>query len=229
MSNFDEDKKLEKMPSTLNQNDCKQSETHIDLRIPEETISKSQSSNPKQFKRKKCDAVSSEVRFFDVMTKHFEKRNTDNSIEGCQKEGYNEDKLFCLSLAKEVNKIPEDYKLDAKADILHTIQKWQKKAPLQNHFYLQNHTSPQVPQMSYNQYKTPIPYYNEHTTRPLTPIRIANAQLSPDTIQCQDSLQLNYNQYTTPIPYYNEHTPRPSTSIRTANTPQLSPDSQISN
>lgn len=41
-------------------------------------------------------------------------------------DGEDEDRLFLLSLVKEFKKIPEDFKLDAKSDIIDVLKKWQR-------------------------------------------------------------------------------------------------------
>jgi hypothetical protein len=48
------------------------------------------------------------------------------SEDASRKEEDDEDKLFLLSLVKEIKKIPEENKLDAKSEIIQTIKKWQK-------------------------------------------------------------------------------------------------------
>ncbi|KAL4142131.1 hypothetical protein QTP88_004648 [Uroleucon formosanum] len=105
------------------------------------------------------------------MTKHFEKSNSRQ-----------ENKTL-----KELKKIPEDYKLDAKTDLLHTLKKWQN---IQNHHYSALSSVPQVNKNYQYQVPTvpsiynPIHRYFVHTS---TPSSTPNEQLSPEIFNQNDS------------------------------------------
>lgn len=101
----------------------------------------------KVFKRKKNEIESIELKLFDTITNHFEKSNYNQENKTVDTD--DEDKLFCLSIVKELKKIPEDYKLDAKTDLLHTLKKWQN---IQNQQYS---ALSQVPQVNNYQYQVP--------------------------------------------------------------------------
>jgi len=121
------------------------------------------------------------------MTKHFEKSNS--RLENKTVDTDDEDRLFCLSIVKELKKIPEDYKLDAKTDLLHTLKKWQN--------ILKHHHSAlsSVPQVNNNyQYQVPtvpsiynpIHQYSIHTSTPSS-VSTPNEQLSPEMFHQNDS------------------------------------------
>lgn len=112
------------------------------------------------------------------MTKHFEKSNYNQENKAVDTD--DEDKLFCLSIVKELKKIPEDYKLDAKTDLLQNIQNQQYSAlshvPQVNNYQYQVPTVPSI----YNpvhRYAVPS---SAHSSTP-------SEQLSPEMIHENNS------------------------------------------
>lgn len=52
------------------------------------------------------------------------------------------DKLFLLSLSDDLKKIPEEYKLDVKSELIQVLKKWQNK-PIPPHYHQQQQTQQQ--------------------------------------------------------------------------------------
>lgn len=132
----------------------------------------------KVFKRKKNEIESIELKLLDTMTKHFEKSNYNQENKAVDTD--DEDKLFCLSIVKELKKIPEDYKMDAKTDLLQNIQNQQYSAlshvPQVNNYQYQVPTVPSI----YNpvhRYAVPS---SAHSSTP-------SEQLSPEMIHENNS------------------------------------------
>jgi hypothetical protein len=104
-------------------------EEHIEDQPDGASTAKSKNStlenvSSRKFKRKQRNEIEeTEFKLLNEMTKRLAQKENAS-----RKEEDDEDKLFLLSFVKEIKKIPEDNKLDAKSEIIQTIKKWQKTA-----------------------------------------------------------------------------------------------------
>lgn len=125
------------------------------------------------YKRKRYGGLPSEQRLYDVLAKSVETRMENQKLLEDD-----DDRLFLLSLVKEMKKVPEHLKIEAKFDILNVFKKYQTKytfphpvsqfhhAPGPSHCYPCNPSNPasfQVPYQDSNTRSVEImPRYNRY-------------------------------------------------------------------
>lgn len=113
-------------------------------------------------KRKKTK-ITSEERLADILENSIESRDKiQRQIQESMSKQDDDDKLFCMSLYKELKKVPENKRLATKIELLQVIQKGQK-LPSPIHITSQQNT-PNAVFWQNQQYSNPQGYFTGYST-----------------------------------------------------------------
>lgn len=127
--------------------------------------------------------------FSDILTKSIQAREKRETEQNNQ----DEDKLFCLSLYKELQKVPEQGRIKTKIELLQVIQKAQDcYSPVQPHFRRQPYQFNQpfqniTPNSSYMASQLFTPLLSTVSPQQITPMQPTSSQHFTPTMQLHNS------------------------------------------
>lgn len=145
--------------------------------------------------KKKLKLNPGDLHIANILEKSLLARQTEEEKQN------DEDKLFCLSLYKEMKKVPENSRLMTKIEILNVLHRAQT---LGAHHPIQ-------PVLYANSYTQPLPHYSGYTGQPHTPhTRVCQTTPSPVATNSIFDIQPGHQTHLPPTAGasgYNSHTP----------------------